>query len=255
MAPPLPNSAHGDPLISAKPRGTARFLSDLSYVTRWRRTGWLGRRDSNLRISESEFVKSFEIAHRFRADWAKSSRPETFSRIGCKHGVRHPIAGSSMLSCAGYQQQHSSGLRSMRIRLKGINPKRKRLADGTFRTYYHAWKGGPRLRGEPGTPEFVHSYNAAIATKAATPQGRLVSVLQAYQASGEFNGLAARTRFDYIGRIKVIESEFGDFPKSALTDRRTRGIFMAWRDKLAAKSRRQAELYVVGVCPRLVVGA
>ncbi len=29
MAPPLPNSAHGDQLISAKPRRTARFLSDL----------------------------------------------------------------------------------------------------------------------------------------------------------------------------------------------------------------------------------
>jgi hypothetical protein len=28
MAPPLPNSAHGDQLISAKPRSTARFLSD-----------------------------------------------------------------------------------------------------------------------------------------------------------------------------------------------------------------------------------
>jgi hypothetical protein len=39
-----------------------------SYVTRWRRTGWLGRRDSNLCISESEFVKSHEIAHRLRAD-------------------------------------------------------------------------------------------------------------------------------------------------------------------------------------------
>ena len=39
----------------------------------------------------------------------------------------------------------------------------------------------------------------------------------------------------------VIEAEFGDFPLSALTDRRTRGIFLAWRDKLAAKSRRQAD--------------
>ena len=29
MALPLPNSPHGDQLISAKPRGTARFLSDL----------------------------------------------------------------------------------------------------------------------------------------------------------------------------------------------------------------------------------
>jgi hypothetical protein len=28
MAPPLPNSAHGDQLISAKPRGTVRVLSD-----------------------------------------------------------------------------------------------------------------------------------------------------------------------------------------------------------------------------------
>jgi integrase len=69
----------------------------------------------------------------------------------------------------------------------------------------------------------------------------LLSVLQAYQGSGEFNGLAARTRFDYIGRIKVIEAAFGDFPTSGLTDRRTRGIFMTWRDKLATKSRRQAD--------------
>jgi hypothetical protein len=32
------------------------------------------------------------------------------------------------------------------------------------------------LRGEPRTPEFVHSYNEAIATRAATPQGKLLSV-------------------------------------------------------------------------------
>lgn len=32
-----------------------------------------------------------------------------------------------------------------RVRLKGINPKRKRLADGTEVTYYWAYRGGPRL--------------------------------------------------------------------------------------------------------------
>ena len=119
--------------------------------------------------------------------------------------------------------------------------KPKRLADGTLRTYWYAWRGGPPLRGKPGTPEFIASYNEAVATKAATPQGALLSVLQSYQASGEFNGLAARTRRDYVEKIKVIEAKFGDFPLSALTDRRTRGIFMAWRDQLAAKSRRQAD--------------
>ena len=51
----------------------------------------------------------------------------------------------------------------MRVRLKGLNSKRKRLADGTLKTYYYAWKGGPPLRGEPGSPEFVACYNEAVA--------------------------------------------------------------------------------------------
>jgi integrase len=129
----------------------------------------------------------------------------------------------------------------MRVRLKGLNSKRKRLADGTWRTYYYAWKGGPPLSGEPGSPEFINSYNEAIARKVAAPEGALVSILQAYQASGEFNGLAVRTRRDYVEKLKVIEQEFADFPLAALTDRRTRGVFLAWRDRLADKSRRQAD--------------
>jgi integrase len=129
----------------------------------------------------------------------------------------------------------------MRVRLKGINPVRAKLADGTFKTYWYAWKGGPRLRGEPGTPEFIASYNEAAARKVATPQGTLLSPLRAYQASAEFNGLRERTRFDYVRQIKVIEKDLADFPLAGLTDRRTRGIFMAWRDRLAAKSKRQAD--------------
>src|SRR5215472_17871260 len=37
---------------------------------------------------------------------------------------------------------------------------------------------------------------------------------------------------DYVGKIKLIEKEFGDFPLSALTDNRTRGIFKQWRQRL-----------------------
>jgi hypothetical protein len=74
----------------------------------------------------------------------------------------------------------------MRIRLNGINSKRKRLADGSVRTYYWAWKGGPPLQDEPGTPEFSASYNEAVARKVTPPRGKLLSVLQAYQASEIF---------------------------------------------------------------------
>src|SRR5215472_4511822 len=120
-----------------------------------------------------------------------------------------------------------NGAHIMRIRLKGINSYTARLADGTTRTYWYAWKGGPRLRGEPGSPEFIASYNEAAAQKLKTPSGWLLSLLQKYQASDDFRSLGERTRKDYVGIIqKVIEPEFADFPLSALPDKRTRGIFL-----------------------------
>lgn len=74
----------------------------------------------------------------------------------------------------------------MRVRLRGINSKRKRLADGTFKTYYWAWKGGPPLRGEPGTPEFIASYNEAVARKALPPRGALLSSSKSIRGARTF---------------------------------------------------------------------
>ena len=129
----------------------------------------------------------------------------------------------------------------MRVRLKGINKVQKRLADGSLKTYWYAWKSGPPLAGEPGSPEFVASYNEAVAQKVVPTAGTLLSVLARYQDSSNFVDLAPRTRADYVRQIKYIEAEFRDFPIAALADRRARGDFMAWRDRLAMKSRRQAD--------------
>jgi integrase len=130
----------------------------------------------------------------------------------------------------------------LRVRLKGINSKRKKLADGSFKTYYWAWKGGPPLRGAQGSPEFIASYNEAVAKKIAPPRGILLSLLQQYQASEDFRLLADSTRRSYIPLIARIEKALGEFPLSALNDRRARGIFMSWRDKIASASgRRQAD--------------
>lgn len=129
----------------------------------------------------------------------------------------------------------------MHVRLKGLNRVGKKLADGSRVTYYYAWKGGPRLPGKPGSPEFVAAYNQAITTRVETPAGTLQSVLNAYQESPRFTDLAAHTRRDYLKMIRKIEAEYGDFPLSAMGDRRTRGEFLAWRDRLAITSRRQAD--------------
>ena len=71
----------------------------------------------------------------------------------------------------------------MRIELKGIHWTLATLADGSKKIYWYAWKGGPRIRGEYGTPEFIASYNEAVAQRAPTPEGKLQSLIEAYQAS------------------------------------------------------------------------
>jgi integrase len=121
----------------------------------------------------------------------------------------------------------------MRVNLKGINSYTARLADGTTKTYWYAWKGGPRLPGEPGTPEFIASYNEAAAQKIRPPTGKLLSLLQAYQASEDFRKLADSTRVIQ----KEIEPAFADFPLSGLSENRARGIFLGWRDSLANRRR------------------
>jgi integrase len=140
----------------------------------------------------------------------------------------------------------------VRVRLRGVNFATKTLADGTLRTYWYAWRGGPQLRGKPGTPEYIASYNAAVATKVATSHGVILSVLQGYQASEVFRGLADSMRRSYVPLIKRIEKDFGDFPLSALTDRRTRGVFMAWRDKIAGNSGRRQADYAWSVLARVL---
>lgn len=131
----------------------------------------------------------------------------------------------------------------MRVRLKGINKVRKRLADGTAKTFYYAWrgKGAPLLVGKPGTPEFIAIYNEAVRQKVPTPNGKLLFILNAYQQSQDFLTKRDRTREDYVEQIKKIEAKFKDFPLSGLKDRRSRDVFLTWRDELALKSRRQAD--------------
>jgi integrase len=140
----------------------------------------------------------------------------------------------------------------MRVTLKGINSRTKRLADGSLKTYYWAWKGGPALPGKPGSPEFNAAYNAAIARKVMPAAGVLLSLLNRFQESGEFlHRISERTRRDYVKQIKRVERAFADFPIKALADREARAVFLEWRDELAQTSLRQAD-YAYGTLARVL---
>lgn len=124
----------------------------------------------------------------------------------------------------------------MRVHLKGVHTVRS-----AGKAYHYAWRGGPRLKGEPGTPDFMASYNAAIHARRSPAEGTVFTLISEFRQSAEFTRLAPSTQKDYRRYLAMIETKFGGMPVEALSDRRARGDFKKWRDDLA-KHPRAADL-------------
>jgi integrase len=133
----------------------------------------------------------------------------------------------------------------IRVHLKGVHSTSKRLRDGSRKRYWYAWKGGPRLLGEPGSPEFIASYEAAHARRRKPHPHAFRAIIADYKASRDFADLAARTRKDYLKHISSIEQEFGDMPISALDDPRVTRVFLDWRDNLPGGARQADYAFTV----------
>jgi integrase len=104
-------------------------------------------------------------------------------------------------------------------------------------TYYYAWRGGPRLRGEPGSPEFMQSYNEAIADRRITDDGRFRFLVAAYKA-GAFDKLAPSTRKLWGPWLDQIADYFGEL-RITQFDRphKIRPVILRWRNQWTDKPR------------------
>jgi integrase len=120
-----------------------------------------------------------------------------------------------------------------RIELRGIA---KVKAKG--RDYYYAWRGGPRLVGKPGSPEFIKSYNEAIENSRLPEPGRFRSVVTLYRASSDFKNLAESTRSKWSPWLDRIGGYFGEL-RIAQFDRpeKIRPVIRRWRNQWADKPR------------------
>ncbi len=120
----------------------------------------------------------------------------------------------------------------VQIEIKGIH-----TVKAKGRVYYYAWRGGPALRGIPGAPEFMASYNEAIADRRAPDDGKFRSIITHYKAH-EFPKLAASTRRVWTPWIDKISKYFGDL-RIAQFDRpeKIRPVIRRWRSQYAETPR------------------
>ncbi|KGT77325.1 integrase [Bradyrhizobium japonicum] len=137
----------------------------------------------------------------------------------------------------------------VRIDLKGIA---KVTAKG--RVYWYAWRGGPRLSGEPGSPRFVASYNEAIQQRRTPDKGRFRFVVTEYKSSVEYKKLAESTRDQWGKWLDRIADYFGDL-SIAQFDRpeKIRPVIRRWRTQWA-ETPRTAD-YALQVLSRVVAYA
>ena len=113
----------------------------------------------------------------------------------------------------------------VKITLKGIA---KVTAKG--RPYWYAWRGGPRLRGKPGSPELLQSFNEAIENRRTPHDGRFRSLVALYRGSHDYAKLAGSTKATWSPWLDRLADHFGEL-RVAQFDRpeKIRPVIRQWR--------------------------
>lgn len=125
------------------------------------------------------------------------------------------------------------------IDLKGVH---KVSAKG--KTYYYAWrgKGAPKLRGEPGSPEFIASYQEAHANRKGGDKSRMSGLCAMFRASDAWNGrgpkpISDKTKATWRLWLDRIQEEFGALKVEQFDRPQMRPIIIKWRDRYSATPR------------------
>jgi len=118
------------------------------------------------------------------------------------------------------------------VELKGVHKVR-----GGGRVYYYAWRGGPRLEGEPGSADFLRQFQEAHRARKQVVDGTFRAILVAYRASPDFARLGDHTKRAYRPHLDALEARFATLPAAALDDPRVRRHFIDWRDTMADRPR------------------
>lgn len=128
---------------------------------------------------------------------------------------------------------------------KGLHRVRKPLASGKIATYYYAWRNGPRIIANYGTPEFASEFADAHRNKSAPATGSFNEAISLYLSSQKFNSLKPRTKQEYRPLIDLIRDKFGKVKLENFNNQRARQIVYRWRDSFSGTPRKADHLTAV----------
>lgn len=119
------------------------------------------------------------------------------------------------------------------VELKGLH-----IVKAKGKTYVYAWRGGPAIKAELGTPEFQEAYNEAVASHRLPDGGKFRSVVNLYKASPDYQKLADTTKRNWSRWLDRISDHYGDLSiKQFDRPEKIRPIIRRWRGQYARQPR------------------
>lgn len=118
------------------------------------------------------------------------------------------------------------------VMLKGLH-----IVRSKGRTYYYAWRGGPRIEAEYGTPAFHAAFAEARNPLGDLDKRRFSAWITLYKASDEFKGLADTTKRVWGRWFDPIRDEFGALSTRQFDRPHVRVDIKRWRNKWKDKPR------------------
>lgn len=119
------------------------------------------------------------------------------------------------------------------VELKGLH-----IVTSKGKEYIYAWRGGPRVKGVPGTPEFQANYNRAVEEYRIPDSSRFRAVVIAYKVSKDYEKLADTTKRNWTRWLDRIKDHFGDLSiKQFDRPEKIRPIIRRWRNTYEATPR------------------
>lgn len=128
----------------------------------------------------------------------------------------------------------------VKIKIKGVFPTYKTLADGTRATYWYHRATGTRLAGDKGSAEFSASY---VEAERFEPRdtNNVAALIRDYLLGARFAKRADSTKAEYRRMLRILEAEFGKLPIKALESPKVRGVFLDYQEEIGRDREREAD--------------
>lgn len=134
----------------------------------------------------------------------------------------------------------------MLVKIKGVHKVKRKLADGSIRTYYYAWRGGPQITAPPNTEAFALEYLQLKEITKPKQVDTLETLIQNFKGKDERNpdwlALAETTRRDYEYAFKVILKQWPKLPVKLTQQRGMKADIRKWHRSFSSNPRKADKL-------------